>query len=467
MADIKQYVNLDPSKSDELKEIKPERAGRVIHVLAKIDKKVGGVPVVFEIISGSKNVFPSLDKANFSRQEVKQLTQLRQTLPGLQMPMSAKRKVITNDDGEAEIDFTLSGFGGDEFEVKAYIYKSGGNKGNELKSDKYIVWRRIYYQVSRFKSGKVGSNRKGNLPEVPRFDWQPVKAEFEARKHNIELVDDSRVDTVARYKNVLIPESPYDDLKYSAKKGYIADREPVSMRVVLANIIAEPRTDEINPYIVIEKKIVDIDVNIGELWIDESLPIGSDCIVSAHLKFHKNDAARPINGVFIYALNQSKIRIRFDLMEQSAFETSFGKKPVKARLTLKLRLLEGSTNGLSWYNAIWLAHNSMHDSKSYSAEGKQSTAIHEIGHFVNMVDNNQSTWYEEHGHTGPHCFTGLSTLDEAKVSYRGLNGTCVMFGEGDGRATKVTNFCSECDPFLRKTNVRIKDNMPSISVSWI
>ena len=139
MADIKQYVNLDPSKSDELKEIKPERAGRVIHVLAKIDKKVGGVPVVFEIISGSKNVFPSLDKANFSRQELKQLTQLRQTLPGLQMPMSAKRKVITNDDGEAEIDFTLSGFGGDEFEVKAYIYKSGGNKGNELKSDKYIV----------------------------------------------------------------------------------------------------------------------------------------------------------------------------------------------------------------------------------------------------------------------------------------------------------------------------------------
>lgn len=453
MAEIKQYVNLDPSKPNELKEIKPERAGKVIHLEAKIDKKESGVPVIFEIKSGSKNVYPSLDKSNFDSEELKRLAKERALLPGLQFPMKSKRKILTDEQGVAKIDFTLSGFGGDEFEVIAYIKNAEGNKGKELLSQKYVVWRRIYYQVGRFKSGIVGKDRKGNLPEIPNFDWSPVKAEFEARMHNIELIDDSRNDLVTRYKNILEPVQPYDDLKYSVKEGYVSEREPVSLRVVLCNMIAESYIDTKSDLITLERKSIDIPID-SVLWIDESTPIGTDCIINAHIQFHANDQKRPINDIYIYALGPSTIRIRFDLMEQSLFEASFGTKPSKAKLTFTVRLLQSSTNGLSWYNAVWLAHNYMHGKTPYTPGGKQSTAIHEIGHFIDMVNRNQKTWYEGKKHTGDHCSTGLSESDLKKDDYRGLNGTCVMFGEGDPLAKSVNKFCPTCDPSVRTSPVR-------------
>ncbi|MDH5571728.1 MAG: hypothetical protein OEY89_08185 [Gammaproteobacteria bacterium] len=454
MSEIKQYVNLDSSRPSELKEIKPERAGKVIRVSAKINKKHSGVPVVFEIKSGANNVYPSLDRSNFSSQELKQLNQVRSLLPGLQAPMSSKRKVLTNAEGVAEIDFTLSEFGGDEFEVKAYLYKPGGVKGKELVSEKYVVWRRIYYQVGRFKAGTIGASRNGSLPEVPNFNWQPVKDEFEARGHNIELVDDSRTDLVARHKNILETVDPYDDLNYSVNEGYEAEREPVSLRVILCNMIAEPRFEVCERSIFLEKKTIDISVKNDTLWRDDSLPIGLDCIISATIQFHENDTPRPINGIYIYGVGPSTIRIRFDLMEQSVFEASFGKTPTKARLTFKIKVLDGSINGLSWYNAVWLAHNFMHGKRPYTPEGKQTTAIHEIGHFIDMVNPQQNTWYKEHGHTGDHCSTGISKVDLIKDDYSGLNGTCVMFGEGDPLTTAVNKFCIECDPSLKISSVR-------------
>jgi hypothetical protein len=78
------------------------------------------------------------------------------------MPGVFRKRVATDENGEAKVELHLSGFGGDEFEVKAYVLKPGGKKGKELLSQKYVVWRRIYYQVGRFKSGTVGANRRAS-----------------------------------------------------------------------------------------------------------------------------------------------------------------------------------------------------------------------------------------------------------------------------------------------------------------
>ncbi|MFK5856887.1 MAG: hypothetical protein QM503_12220 [Bacteroidota bacterium] len=199
----------------------------------------------------------------------------------------------------------------------------------------------------------------------------------------------------------------------------------------------------------------------GSLWKDESLDLGKDCIIEAHIQFYEDEPSRPISNTFIYATGKRDICIRFDLLDQDVYETSFGEEPTRARVTLKLRLLKGSMNGLSWFNAIWLAHNSMHKTRPYTDKGKQNTAIHEIGHFVDMVDPVQTTWYKEHGHQGGHCSTGLSVTDKELDSYSGLGGTCVMFGEGKSRATTLIKFCETCDPFIRKSEVRIKSNIPS------
>lgn len=455
MAELKQYVNLDPSKPIELKEIPAQRAGRVITLVAKLNKKQPGVPVVFDLIAGPKNHTPLALGKDGSRKTPMDIRRLK---GGLGMPGIFRKRVATDDDGEAKVELHLSAFGGDEFEVKAYLLKPGGKKGKELLSEKYIVWRRIYYQVGRFKSGTVGANRNGALPEVPNFDWSPVKTEFEARKHNIELVDDSRVDLVRRYKNIIESKKPYDDLTYSVKDGYVPEREPVSLRVVLCNMIATPEQKIERHLIVLERKSIDINVHPLILWRDESLPLGNDCILSAHIQFYENDSLRPINGIFMHGVGPSTVRIRFDLMEQSTFEASFGKKPSRARLTLKLKTLKGSINGLSWFNAVWLAHNVMHENRTYTPGGKQATAIHEIGHFVDMVSPRQKTWYEHRhmpgGHQGPHCSTGLSKNDLSRPIYAGLNGTCVMFGEGDPFAKSANRFCWACDPSVRESSVR-------------
>ena len=455
MAELKQYVNLDPNRPTELKEIPAQRAGRIITLVAKLNKKQAGIPVVFDLIAGPKNHIPLALGKDGSRKTPRDLRQLK---GGLGMPGIFRKRVATDDNGDAKVELHLSGFGGDEFEVKAYLLKPGGKKGKELLSKKYIVWRRIYYQVGRFKSGMVGANRKGNLPEIPHFDWAPVKTEFEARRHHIELADDSRADLVSRYKNILEPIPPYNDLLYSVKKGYVKEREPVSLRVVLCNMIAQSYVDTKKRIIIIDRRSIDIPID-ADLWQDESLPIGTDCIISAHIQFHEKDTPRPINGIFMYGVGPSTIRIRFDLMEQSSFETSFGKKPTKAKITFKLRLLESSTNGLSWHNAVWLAHNFMHGKIPYTPGGKQSTAIHELGHFVDLVNPRQKTWYVEHGHQGPHCSTGLSNNDTMQANYQGLKGTCVMFGEGDPLAKTVNKFCTTCDPSVRESSVRNPQRM--------
>jgi hypothetical protein len=234
----------------------------------------------------------------------------------------------------------------------------------------------------------------------------------------------------------------------------LPEREPVSLRVVLCNMISTPYEKTEECIIVLDRKSIDINFPDLVLWQDDSLPIGTDCIISAHIQFHEKDTPRPINGIFMYGVGPSTIRIRFDLMEQSVLEASFGKNPTKAKATFKLRLLESSTNGLSWYNAVWLAHNFMHGKTPYTPGGKQSTAIHELGHFVDMVNKRQSTWYEDHEHNGPHCSTGISPAKLTSPDYRGLKGTCVMFGEGDPLAKVVNKFCTTCDPSVRESSVR-------------
>ena len=41
-----------------------------------------------------------------------------------------------------------------------------------------------------------------------------------------------------------------------------------------------------------------------------------------------------------------------------------------------------------------------------------------------------------------------------KPTYNGLNGTCVMFGEGDAFAKSANRFCGTCDPSVRESSVR-------------
>lgn len=446
MADLKQYVNVDPTKADERKDIAADRAGRTIKVVAEVSPKKKDVTVCFEIELGADNVVKSLDEANFSSEELKFLKKKKLTLPGFVMPGKAKRRARTNDQGKAELELLLSEHGGDEFEVKAYIPKKGGGKGPELKSDKYIVWRRVYFQTSRFKSGPKGANRTGTLVEIPALAMGPVSTEYTARKHNIELVDDGGTDLITRRCNVLEDDEHY---KKSAKEGYDPKREPLAMRLVHVAQIASSAVAEIEFPVVHEGTQIEKQTPYY-LWKDESLALGADWFVKAQWRRTEGDLTwKDLDRAYVTSDGISKIQILFQNIPKTGVFDWFR----KARVKVTYRHLKGSTNGVSWYNAIWLAHENMH-SGLRGDPAKQQTMIHEVGHFVGLVPAAQSTQYTGKDHQGGHCSTGIPGGELGDASYRGKSGTCVMFGENG--AQRQGTFCATCDPSVRTAKVRIQ-----------
>ncbi len=445
MATLRQYVNLDPGLPDELKEIKPLRAGRKLRLVARISPVSEGVPVVFEMKVGGKNVSPSLDEANFSKKEQQHLKKKIGSMPGF-----ARRRSTTDKQGKARATFTLSEFGGDEFEVSAYI---GGKKGKKkLLADKFVVWRRFYYQVSSFKSGPKGAGRGGGaLAAISTFPMGTVKKEFEDRLHNIEMIDESKTPSITRRCNVLVDDKDY---KKSAREGYDDKREPLSMRMVLVNMIAVNKDGYLANLITV-KEGLPVEVQLRKrLWFDESLPEKEDWLIEAEWRWDEKSSWKDLDKAYLKAKNEHTIVINFQDIPKKHFLHFFR----KAQIRLKLRYLSSSTNGVSWYNAVWIANTAMHRA-DYSDALKQMVTVHEAGHFIDMVPPTQSTHYVGHGHQGPHCSQGLSALEKALQKYWGLHGTCVMFGECGESSVKYNKFCADCDESVRTRKVRL-DRMP-------
>lgn len=421
MADIKQYVNLDPEKADELNGLDKKRAGPKIKVEATINEAKAGVRVTFELQGGNDN---------------------------LKLKGKLKRKyATTNGEGKATVEIDLTAIGGEELTVSAYLRP----EDDPIQSDRYIAWRRIYTQVSRFDEVNRGMNQGGPnpIPAVQALDLGPVEAELKARNHNIELVDDSGADLITRQANVLTHENKDRAYKASAKDGYDRKREPVTMRLIQVNQIAAPKTAQVK--IPIDSRDGFASQSVPHmLWQDRSRKKPEDWLVRAEWCWRRG-------GTTWHALPNGTVsivgrKIYVDLTDANIAARNsiiFTSEEVEVRVTY--RYLAGSTNGVSWYNAIWLASSSMDGGDRTEAE-QQQTAIHEIGHWLGMVPSSQSTQYTGHGHRGGHCTTGLSANEKKRRSYGGLNGTCVMFGENsDGRKSE---FCATCDPSMRRSKAR-------------
>ncbi len=456
MTDHKQYVNVDPARANERREIRRPRAGKTVHLAARINKQVEGVPIIFEIKSGRHNVNRALEDANFSPGERRRHARQRASNAGFQNPGIARRRVLTDAQGEATIDFILSENGGDEFEVKAFIR---GQESNELLSDKFIVWRRVYYQVSRFRQSRQGVGRRGVLTEIPNFSWGSIVQEFRDRRHNIELEDESSRDLIDRIDaNVITRANNHRTATRRARDGYNARREPLAMRVVLVNMIAKSETVELTFNQVRENQPRTLRIPRGrKLWIDKSKEIKTDFLVDAQWRYEggRDRAWRNLDAQYVSAVGNNQVRVEMDRIPRRHVFHVFRRVEIK----LTVRVNKGNTNGLSWYNTIWIAHRIMHRGVR-ATNLKKSTTVHETGHFIGMAASGQSTHYTGRGHTGPHCSTGLSAANRARSSYRGMSGTCVMFGESaPGRSGR---FCSTCDPFVRTRRIRLR-RMPR---SW-
>ncbi len=137
------------------------------------------------------------------------------------------------------------------------------------------------------------------------------------------------------------------------------------------------------------------------------------------------------------------------------------------------------TNASALQGSIWMGA----DQGSWKNEGLMATLLHEMGHNMGQAygkhgkDTGGHTgkavpgvpfeakvpkgkFYTGHDHTGGHCAEGLSKADRKKASFGGLNGTCIMFGEGSMSSSTELNYCDTCLGYLRAVH------LDDISKSW-
>jgi hypothetical protein len=428
MALIKQYVNLNPDRAAELDGLDKARAGRDVVFEATVDPVATGIAVVFEITRGAKNV----TEAGTVSKVVK----------------------TTGDDGKAKLPFVLTPHGGDEFTVKASLSVEAG-AGAQLGEDTYVVWRRIYYQMSRFDAGVPGQGQaQGSVPAIPAFDISAVTAELTAREHNIELVDKTQAALITRRATVLTRDDDSLVLKRALLDSYDATLVPVTLRIVVANQIAEVKTGNMIQYGVEQRARQEMDLPNSRLFDDPTCAKNADWFVSATWTIDSG-ATGALDVKYFDRTPEGDLYVNFE--NEVPWDRGSVEESETVDVKLTYRYIAGFCNGTSFHNSIALSSKDARGKARLTAD-MVDTAMHEIGHFLHLAAPDQATYYTLHGHNGPHCFTGVKESKLAGQDYSGEDGTCIMYGESGAKRT--SKFCAACDPSMRKSTVQ-RPGMPS------
>lgn len=384
MPEIKQYMNLEADGSDE-------SHGRVRKIkLAMATKKSS---MVF--------LFLKPDAGNKAAKDLKV-----EHRAGIGAVNTEEFATPTEADGTLEFNLLMSNHGGDKFSVEAAM-DAKGKEGAKPIPDTYVVWKKLYYQISKMKSS-FG------------FPFDLVKGEYE--KHFIELEETSTA-TVPHKENLETEE--LDDYHKHFKKA----KSPFEAHVVLIDRQCDSQQKQFNDIEVKKKKIV--------LPYPETAWPFSDWLVTAE--------SRVKGGRF----EKGKISV---VQKSGGIEVDIsgtGADPSKDSVVVNvtIKTLKGEYTG----DASVKPHVFIAVGKARSDASKSKTVAHEIGHAVGMVprSGHDKQYSNDNGGLGSHCRSGASPDKKSKAqggSFLGKysGGTCVMFAYSSEHYT----FCSTCKDFV-------------------
>lgn len=441
MPDILQYVNLDPAESHRTAgglSIPAERCGPTITLTATVDPAAAGRRIFWGIQANSENVVDVATAAGASGWA------LDATRGGFSAPGFYEKLQPTNDAGESTVTIDLTHAGGDKFEVKAYTKKPDGTVKTELQSDTYVVWRQLFYQVT--KMGASSGHRE--LPAIPDLPFGDVKQEFDdtRKKHNIRFTEvPSSSPTITRQRTLLTGAEKLA----VARQGYDRSLEPLVLKVSLIDLLASKgeavhrfRTAEPGefyeadvPHVLFDMNNADDRADWLKTWSVEDATLTRDCFVK-----------RGVSTIGVIMPD---------------FSVSCGRDETSVSVTYYH--FTSWLNGSSWYNGIWAIHNTVRWSnppglRARTDAGKVGTMIHEWGHAIGMNTQSSPKYYgratsRSHGHQGGHCWNGKSSEADLGADERfpsSPSAICVMFGD----SSRVNNvFCDVCTDFVRSRNV--------------
>jgi len=443
MADIIQWVNVDPNDNNHrnvpgVGTLPKIRCGKQITFRAKINRRKRGKRVYWGVQLGADNVANNVGaNAGWAFQAGK---------GGFSAPGFYEKLVPTNRKGLSITTFDLSECGGDEFTVKAYTKKKNGKVRKELMSEKYVVWRQLFYQVTRMNAS-VGNQ---NLPVIANVNWSNIKNEYtDTRKpHNIRWTEvPSANPLITRYRSLFTDRM----IKDTGLEGYDRSKEPNVLKVSLVDMLAE-KGQETHTFDVVAANETYI-ADLSDILFDmNSVDDRDDWFVSvtAHRKDHPSRAI-PVTRNNFTKTGSAQISVRLNNIPKRSI-VDFCRK---ATVTVDLNIFENWTLGFSWYNGIWINDacaewGSPMTIASETASNKEATTVHEFGHAIGMVMSAAPFYYPtSHEHVGPHCWNGAtdsSTFPAADLFPSPTGATCTMFGDNSSNTEK---FCDDCSPFVR------------------
>ncbi len=391
MAEIKQYINLEPDSSDKT-------LGRTKKVKVTLENDAAAIVYLFL----------SPDDENKDPVQLKSINRAGISASGIEKTMT-----ITGADKTIEFDLVLSNYGGDKFKVKASLDSQGEKDIKEI-SDTFVVWKKLFYQLSCMKAS---------------FNFALTKVTDEYKKHFIELEETA---------SVIVPhkENLETDELETYRGHFKKKKTPFEMHVVLIDRQCDSTVKYFNHTMTANKNIL--------LYVQDAWPF-ADWLIEAKSSVSGADY---ISGNII--VTQVAGGIEIDV-------TSLGVDARKVEVDIEIKTLKGEYTG----DASFPPHVFIAVGKARSDESKSKTVAHEIGHGIGMVPSSGHTLHYENrnGGMGNHCRYGADQNDVSAAqggtfsgTYTG--GTCVMFAYSSEHYT----YCATCKEFVREAKL-YKDSM--------
>lgn len=360
---------------------------------------------------------------------------------GFNVPDYNRRRIMTDDKGEAVMTFKVSLAGGDKYTVEIE-----DRAGKKITSDELLTRRKLYFQVMRMSG--VTAVSAGDISGMRREFWNPG-----------EKIYAGMIQIPPRGSGIIPSRRNYNDedgavsdiVLRQTRRMYNTEKDPYCFAVLVVRRNGIPKDE------VMSVPAVFGPGNTCTLTTQDVLFDFVDPAEDYYNQLHwvSTSGTSPIPKSRLTRLGRHRIRI-----DTTGYTRGNG------MLVYSMRVLGINGRGLSLptNNFTMVASEDAVTGAAVPATEIMSVLVHEIGHKIGMVPgpqgtqslDRQGTYYDGRGHSGGHCHHGVATPLPADLSATGgLRPDCTMFG--DTRASTAA-FCAECRKSLRKLDLRARTN---------